>query len=137
MPLSGRVARLSDGLFRYQGGVWDGVQGEMGPSAVLEVGQIHILITTHATYDWADEQWRAVGLNPLQAKFVVAKNPMNFHNVYGDAATAVFILDTPGPTPATLRSCSFKHLKRPFFPVDQEIPGLQPVVLRSASCSAA
>ncbi|MEC7842339.1 MAG: M81 family metallopeptidase [Candidatus Latescibacterota bacterium] len=137
VPLSGRVARLSDGLFRYQGGVWDGVQGEMGPSAVLEVGQIHILITTHATYDWADEQWRAVGLNPLQAKFVVAKNPMNFHNVYGDAATAVFILDTPGPTPATLRNCSFKRLKRPFFPVDQEIPGLQPVVLRSASCSAA
>ena len=31
-----------------------------------------------ATYDWADEQYLMMGLDPAQAKFVGVKNPMNF-----------------------------------------------------------
>ena len=45
-------------------------------------GRCGVLVTSHATYDWADEQWRAAGIDPRQTRFVVAKNPMNFHNVY-------------------------------------------------------
>lgn len=130
MEISGLVEHLSQGRFTYTGGIWDGVEGDMGVSAVLAVGDIRVLITSHATYDWADEQYRAVDLHPREAKFVVAKNPMNYHNVYDDVARAVFILDTPGPTPPTLRHMDFRLLERPYFPVDEEIPGLIPLVLR-------
>ena len=61
---------------------------------------MRVLITSHATYDWADEQWQAVGIDPRLAQFVVAKNPMNFHNVYDNCAAQIHILDTHGPTPA-------------------------------------
>jgi|AP95_1055475.scaffolds.fasta_scaffold02740_6 microcystin degradation protein MlrC len=130
VQVSGRIERLSAGRFRYQGGIWDGVEGEMGPSAVLAVGRIRILITTHATYDWADEQFRTVDLDPASARFVVVKNPMNYHNVYDAMAKAVFILDTPGPTPATLRNAPFERMERPFYPADDDIPGLQPTILQ-------
>src|SRR5205814_2139576 len=59
LRLTGRVVRLSDGKFRYSGGFWAGREGDMGPSAVLQAGDVRILVTTHATYDWADEQFRA------------------------------------------------------------------------------
>ena len=124
----GRVAQLSDGCFTYQGGIWDGVQGEMGPTALFAIGPIRVLITTHATYDWADEQWQALGIDPRQTRFIVAKNPMNFHNVY--AAAATYILDTPGPTPASVKNLPFKNLQRPFFPKDKDIPNLKPHILR-------
>ena len=55
------VQTLSDGQFRYVGGIWDNVEGDMGTSAVFAIGAIQVLITTHATYDWADEQIRSVG----------------------------------------------------------------------------
>ena len=130
LPVEGIVRTLGDGRFRYSGGIWDGVQGDMGPCAVVEIGNIQILITTHATYDWADEQFKALGLDPAAAKFVVVKNPMNYRIAYGDIATATYILDTPGPTPPTLRHCPFEHLERAYFPADEELDLTEPVVLR-------
>ena len=120
---------MTDDRFRYQGGIYDGVAGNMGPSAVLTIGAIHVLITTHGTYDWRDEQYRAVGLDPATAKFVVAKNPMNYRLAYGPLAKAIFVLDTPGPTPPTIRHAQFTQLQRPYFPLDEDIPGLAPTIL--------
>jgi len=130
VSVTGRVARLNDGRFTYVGGIWDGLEGDMGPSAVLEIGAIQVLITTHATYDWLDEQFRSVGLDPSRARFIVAKNPMNYRPAYGDIAKATFILDTPGPTPATMRHIRYRNLKHPYFPADED---MMPVyrVLRS------
>ncbi len=130
IPVQGRVARLSDGRFRYTGGIWGGVEGEMGPAALLEVGAVQMLISSYGTYDWADEQFRSLEMDPAAAKFIVAKNPMNYRMAYGGLDPAVFILDTPGPTPATMRHVRFKNLRRPYFPLDQEIPGLEPTILQ-------
>ena len=127
--VTGRVVRVSDGRFHYDGGIFAGVEGNMGPTAVLAIGAIEVLITSYATYDWRDEQFRALDLAPRTAKFVVAKNPMNFRLAYGDYAQATFILDTPGPTPPTLRHVPFQKLKRPYFPLDAEIGGLTPTIL--------
>jgi len=95
---------------------------------VLKIDGIHILIMSRPTYDWKDEQFRCVGLNPAEAKFVVVKNPMNYRMAYEGVAKAAFILDTPGPTPATMRHYAYKKLKRPFFPADSEIPDFIPAV---------
>ena len=130
IEVRGLVTRLSDGGFRYTGGIWDGVDGQMGPSAVLTVGTVRILVTTYATYDWMDEQFSSVQLNPATAKFVVAKNPMNYRRAYGDIAKEILILDTPGPTPPTVKHISYKRLKRPYFPLDEDIPGLTPTILK-------
>ena len=130
VTVTGTVTRLTDGRFRYIGGIWDNVEGNMGPSAVLTIGAIQVLITTHGTYDWADEQFRSMGMQPPDAKFIVVKNPMNYRLAYGEIAKAAFILDTPGATPATCRHLPFKYLERPYFPVDTEIPGLTPTSLQ-------
>jgi microcystin degradation protein MlrC len=130
MVVTGTVTRLGDGRFRYVGGIWDGVEGNMGPSAILTIGAVEVLVMTYATYDWMDEQLRAMDLEPNAAKFIVAKNPMNYRQAYPDAK-AVFVLHTPGPTPATVRHLQFQRLSRPYFPLDAEIDGLTPMILRS------
>jgi microcystin degradation protein MlrC len=68
-------------------------------------------------------------LDPSSAKFVVAKNPMNYRLAYGSVAKAVYILDTPGPTPATVRNVCYRKLERPYFPLDEWIPAMTPRVL--------
>jgi hypothetical protein len=42
----------------------------------------------------------------------------------------MFVLDTPGPTPPTVRHVQYKNVRRPYFPLDKEIPGLTPTILR-------
>lgn len=125
----GHVESLSDGRFTFTGGQWEGLESNMGPSAVVSVGSMRILIMSIATYDWMDEQFRTVDLDPSAAKFIVAKNPMNYRQAYGDIARAVMILDTPGPTPPTLKHIQFQKLQRPYFPADVDIPGIDPTIL--------
>jgi microcystin degradation protein MlrC len=129
-PLVARVERLTNWRFVYTGGIWEGQTGEMGPSARLRAGNVNILVTTFATYDWADEQFRSAGMDPATAGFIVVKNPMNYRVGYAGRFREAYVLDTPGATPASLRNVKFSRLERPYFPADEDIPGIQPLILR-------
>ncbi len=128
IEVTGRVVNLTDGQFKYHGGIWDGRSGAMGPSAVIQSGRIEICIATYPTYEWCGEQLASLGIDTAGAKFVVVKNPMNYHMVWPSAKA--FVLDTPGPTPATLRHLPFQRLQRPCFPLDPDIKSTQPIVYR-------
>ena len=130
IAVQGVVKRLSDGRFRYSGGIWGSQWGNMGPSAVLQIGKVQVLIASHPTYEWADEQFRLMKMDTGAAKFIVVKNPMNYRMTYLETAKEAFILDTPGPTPAILDHIRFRRLKRPYFPADRDIPNLTPTILR-------
>jgi len=131
--LTGRVIRLSDGRFKYDGGIWSGTWATMGPAVVFQVGNVHILIATNATYDWADEQYRSMNMDVRQARFIVVKNPMNYRFGYQDMITEAYVLDTPGPTPASVARLQYQRIKRPYFPWDREIPDLKPWVLQGSA----
>ena len=119
---------LTDGRFVYSGGIWGGQHGEMGPTAKFVSGSVEILIATHPTYDWSDEQYRSMGMDASAAKFIVVKNPMNYRVGYGDRYKEAFVLDTPGPTTAVLSSIDLPNWQRPYFPKDRDIPDLTPTV---------
>ncbi len=118
LRVSGQVIKTTDGQFTYTGGVFGGTLGSMGPSAVLQVGSIQILVQSLPTYDWKDEQYRSVGLRPEAAKFVGAKNMMNFRNAYGAIMKGQYVLDLPGPTAPDMRSLPFARATRPWYPMD-------------------
>lgn len=132
LPLTGTVRTLSDGNFQYTGGIWAHEWAEMGPSAVLECGSAQILVTTHGTYEWRDEQFRALDMDIAGAKFIVAKNPMNYRQTYGDFAKGEFVLDTPGATPPTLKHFTYHNVPRPYFPLVSDIPGFAPTLIRGS-----
>lgn len=133
ITVTGEVIRLTDGKFRYTGGIWEGQLGDMGPTALLRIGTIDVMIASHATYDWNDEQFQSIGLQARDAKFVVVKNPMNYQMAYGSILRDALVLDTPGPTPATLKHMPFQRLKRPWFPADRDFPDFSPTVFTSVS----
>ena len=132
LSLTGTVRTLGDGNFQFTGGIWAHEWAEMGPSAVLECGSAHILITTYGTYEWRDEQFRALNMDIEGAKFIVAKNPMNYRQTYNEIAKGEFVLDTPGATPPTLKHFTYHNVPRPYFPLVSDIPDFTPTVLRGS-----
>ena len=130
--LTGVVNSLSNGRFQYTGGIWAGEWATMGPTAVLQCGSAQILITTYGTYEWRDEQFRALDMDIEGAKFIVAKNPMNYSQTYGEIAKGEFVLDTLGATPPSLRHFTYHNAPRPHFPLTTEIPNFAPTVLRGS-----
>ena len=101
------------------GGILGGAHASMGSTVVLQIGSVHLLVSSLPTYDWAYEQYEAVGLDPRRAKFVGVKNMMNFRFGYRDIMKAYFVLDLPGPTPADMRALPFGRIRRPAFPFDR------------------
>ncbi len=136
LSLTAHVVRLGEGGFLYTGGIWEGRWGQMGPCAVLRRGPVSVLVTTHATCDWADEQFRSVCLDARAARFVVVKNPMNHRLGYAGLYREAILLDTPGPTPAVLHHVRYRRLQRPYYPTDRDIPGLTPRVVAHLSSNA-
>jgi len=131
LQVEGEVSRLLDGAFVYSGGIYGGTRAFMGPSAVLRIGAFQVLVTSRPTYEWKTEQFEAADLDPHQAKFIGVKNPMNYNYAYAGISKGALVVDTPGPTPASVRHLPYRRMKRPFFPLDPDIPGLQPTVFLS------
>ena len=133
IEITGVVERLTGGRFTYTGGIWEGQYGEMGPSAKLRVGTVEILVATHPTYDWADEQYASLAMDTRGAKFIVVKNPMNYRIGYGGRSVEALVLDTPGPTTAILDNVDYERLGRPYFPKDRDVPDFRPTIYRQAT----
>jgi microcystin degradation protein MlrC len=133
VEVTGKILTLSDGRFQYSGGIWESGWGDMGPTATIRVGALQVLIMTNSTYDWADEQFRRMGMDTPRAKFIVVKNPMNHRLGYAGIYKERFVLDTPGPTPATLKHIQYRRVQRPFHPLDKDIRDFSPTVLRHSS----
>jgi microcystin degradation protein MlrC len=121
LEVEAEVVRLPADGFVYAGGLMRGVRAETGPSAVLRIGAVEVLVTANACYEYADEAFRAAGIDTRAKKFVIVKNPMNYQQAYADAASMV-ILDTPGPTTPNLAALPWQHVDRPLFPVDPATP---------------
>ena len=131
VEVEGVVTKLSDGAFVYRGGIWDGRAGDMGPTAVVAVGPIQIVISGNATYDWMTEQYDLLDLSPADCKFVVAKNPMNYQQAYARTMKAAYVLDTPGPTPANTNALPYTAMSSGWFPAEPEHTIDEPEVLVS------
>ena len=114
-----KIEKVSDGKFKYNGGIWDNTVGEMGPTALVSINEIYILISTFGTYEWNCEQFLSFDLNLDSFKFVVVKNPMNYKNTFSHIKN-IYVLDTQGPTPPTCKHLKFKKMIN-YFPKEKDL----------------
>src|SRR5262249_22514178 len=80
------VAGLFDARFVLSGHLGRNLPVDMGPSAVLRIGNVHIVVTSRSGPHFAPELFRAAGLDPFAAGVLVAKSPCGFRAAYQDRA---------------------------------------------------
>ena len=113
--VTGTVRTLSDGRFQMK---TPAVPANRGLTAVLQVGEVFIVLSRKPVYTWDEECYRSVGLFPREAKLVQVKSPGGFRPVYEPFAKAIIELDAPGPSDSNLRRLPFTRVTRPLFPLD-------------------
>lgn len=117
VSLTAVVERLCEGSFVYRGGPVSGGTGRLGPSAVLRVGGLRLLVVSHAVYEHLDEHYAACGIDIAGCKLVSFKNLMNFRKLLGPD-TGFIALHGPGGTPLRLQDVAWQNRLRPFWPAD-------------------
>ena len=110
-----QIIKHSDGEFVYKGGIWSGSKSSMGESILLKKNSNFVLVTSHPSYEWAGEQYLSVGLSFEQCEIYVAKNPMNYNNIFTGHKYHTYFIDSPGPTPIHIENLHFKKNKS-FYP---------------------
>lgn len=119
VELEVEVVSLHEGRFKYSGGIMGGIESTVGTAAVLRSGNATILVTSRPAYEYGDEQYTAMGLDPRQFKYVVVKNPMNYRQAFS-WAPALYAVDSPASARADLTKVQWSHCERPFFPMDDQ-----------------
>ncbi|MBI3504709.1 MAG: M81 family metallopeptidase [Proteobacteria bacterium] len=115
-----RVVALTDGRVVGRRGIYKGRSVELGPTAVLDLGGISVVVAS-ARKQCADPVFFEMhGLDLTRATAVAVKSRGHFRAGFDEffAPENVFEIDTGGLTAPVLERISFKHLPRPVFPLD-------------------
>jgi len=121
VKVTGVVRRITDGKFVVEGPSMKGFVGDMGRTAVLEVGNINIVLCEKRAPGHDPALYRSVGLEPKDAKIVVVKSPMSFRAAYEPFAKKIIIVHGPGAASPYLETFEYRNLRRPIFPLDPDI----------------
>lgn len=117
--LTGTVAFAGPASFRFAGGGYTGVEMDMGRCAVVRIGDVHVAILGAAVFTVDPAMYRAVGLEPEDARIVVVKSAIQFRAGYAGIAKEIILLDSPGMSSDHLETLPFTKLTPPFFPFDR------------------
>ena len=121
-PLDLVVELLSKSDGRYVGGgeMIGGLQYSFGPTAVVSIGGIEVLITTIAHQLLDLEQFKSFGIKPESKQVVAVKSMQHFRADFEPIASRVIVCDSGALCTPDYQRLTYRNVKRPVFPLDQE-----------------
>ncbi|MCC6944566.1 MAG: M81 family metallopeptidase [Thermomicrobiales bacterium] len=119
VQITGCVVNITDGKFVHEGPENRGVPADMGPTAVVRVDGVNLILTSLKFAPGDLQQLRSVGIAPEQQKILVVKAAVRWRGGYGPITKHAILVDTPGLGSVDLTRFDYHHLRRPLFPLDQ------------------
>jgi len=114
-----KIAGLFDARFVMSGHLARNMPIDMGPSAVLRNGNVHIIITSRTGPHFAPQLFQAAGLDPFAASVLIAKSPCGFRAAYEARAKKVMVVQAPGCAPVDFWRYEYRNISRPLWPWDE------------------
>jgi microcystin degradation protein MlrC len=124
-PLQGHPVRmtvevmaLSDGRFDYDGPMYAGLSGDMGPSAHIRQGGLHVLLVTQREQPYDTAFARSLGLEPHQIRYIGVKSAAHFRAGFEAWAGAIYVVGEPNVHDPAGGALLFRHTGRKLYPFD-------------------
>jgi microcystin degradation protein MlrC len=105
------VKRLSDGRFTTTGKSIPGRQINLGPTALLTIGGIDIVVASHRMQAFDQDIFKHIGVEPAQQKILVLKSTCHFRADFEPIAEQVLIAVAPGAHVVDSTTYPFQHLR--------------------------
>ena len=118
IDIQASVENIVDGRFQYKGPMTHGAWGNLGPTTVLNINGIRVIVASERIQSRDPEIFRACGIEPIEMEILVVKSSVHFRAGFKDIARKIIIADGPGLTAADLTLLPYKRIRRPMFPID-------------------
>src|SRR5437868_4936798 len=125
-----KVVKLSDGKYVGRRGVLKNVSSDMGPSALLDLRGIQLVVISHRCQCMDPRQFEMFGLDIAQARIVVVKSRGHFRGGFDEffKPEQIYEVDCPGLTSPMLANFTWSKLPRPVYPLDEETTWTPPTL---------
>jgi microcystin degradation protein MlrC len=120
LTVTGTVRTLSDGRFVHKGPMLHGLPGRLGPTAVLDVDGVKVILISLRWQTLDPEMLRFVGIEPTDQKVVAVKSTIHYRAAFEPLAREIVEVDAPGLSSSSLGRFAFKRIRRPIFPLDPD-----------------
>jgi microcystin degradation protein MlrC len=98
--------------------MYAGLEGNMGPSAHIRQGSLHVLLVTAREQPFDTAFARTLGLDPQQMRFIGVKSAAHFRAGYEPWAGAIYVVSEPGVHSADTGTLRYNRLGRKLYPFD-------------------
>ena len=127
-------ALFEDGTFTLQSAAGKGMILNIGRAAVLEAGNISILVCYNTAGNGDPQLYRAFGIEPLEQQLVVVKACTSFRAAYEPLSELIYVANTPGAACADLRRLEYARVSKDYYPfrTEWETSPLRPIFCKGA-----
>ena len=121
LTVSGRVRRITDGVFTVTGPMMTGVTLSIGRTVVLDTGSVEIVISEERYEPFDTGCFTHCGIDPSRKRYVLIKSRQHFRAGFEPIARHIVMVAGPGPTASDYSLFPWKNLRRPIYPLDPDI----------------
>ena len=98
--------------------MWQGVGFSMGPTAVIRIGAIDVIVSSVPTAVMDINVFRSVGIDPATLTTIGLKSRNHFKAAYGPIARETLLVDAGGIASMRLQELTYRNIPRPIWPLE-------------------
>lgn len=119
-PVEGeaQVIALSDGSFAYDGPMFAGLTGNMGPSAWIKIGGVSVVVVCSREQPFDQAFARSLGIDCAKMRYICVKSAAHFRAAFQPIAGSIHNVDAAGIHTHDYSQLPRNQRTRPIFPVD-------------------
>lgn len=106
-----KVERFADGNFTATGPMFAGARMTLGPTVLLDIEGVRVIVTSAKEQAADQEMFRHVGIEPAETPILVLKSSVHFRADFEPIAAEVLVVEAPGPVALDNLNLDFKKLR--------------------------
>ena len=120
LTVTGTIQKLSDGAYVGDGPIQGGLAHSFGPTAVIDVAGIEVLVVSEAQQMVDLQQLRAFGIEPTARRVLVLKSMQHFRAAFEPIAGKVIVCDAGALATPRAERRPYVRAPRPLWPLDKD-----------------
>jgi microcystin degradation protein MlrC len=122
LRVTGKVKALTDGEWTVRGPMYTGSRVSTGPTAVIEVEGVTIVVTSLHHEPWDIGIFTNNGIDPRERRYLLLKSRIHYRAGFKPIGRATITLDGAGVTTSDNALLNYTRLTRPIYPMDWNEP---------------
>jgi len=118
VPLELEVIALSEGRFTYDGPMYAGLTGDLGPSAWLRHRGVNVVVVNARMQPLDQAFARSLGIDCAAMRYIAVKSAVHFRSGFERIAGSIHNVDAQALHTHDFARLSYQRRRRPMFPLE-------------------